>query len=207
VAQKPTRTRQKTIFVPKGTPTRITFDHLIGLQDKVDNDGTIAFGDSGAEDPGPQVDRTKLQGMGEGKLVVLKGFVKIARQEGGESVNCGKDIKSLPRNHDIHISIVEKRTEANECNSVVVEMTPHHRPAEWTAANVLKLSHFKGPVRVTGQLMFDSSHIPCDGGEPVGTNPKRVSLWEVHPIYKFEVCTADCSGEGTWEDLADWLNE
>jgi hypothetical protein len=141
--------------------------------------------------------------MGEGKLVVLEGFVKIARQEGAESVNCGANIINATRNHDIHISIVETRKEPNECNSVVVEMSPHHRPTEWSKANVLKLANFKGPVRGTGQLMFDSSHIPCDGGEPVGKNPKRVSLWEVHPIYKFD--TAD--GEGTWEDFADWVNE
>ena len=38
-------------------------------------------------------------------------------------------------------------------------------------------------------------------------NPKRVSLWEVHPIYKFEVCTGNCDGAGTWVPLDEWVKQ
>jgi hypothetical protein len=45
--------------------------------------------------------------------------------------------------------------------------------------------------------MFDASHVPCKNGAPVGSNPRRVSLWEIHPIYSFEVCpSGDCAGGG-----------
>jgi len=59
-------------------------------------------------------------------------------------------------------------------------------------------------VRVTGQRMFDSSHTPCINGSPAKGDPARVSLWEVHPIYKFEVCPqGNCAG-GDWVPLEAW---
>ena len=59
-----------------------------------------------------------------------------------------------------------------------------------------------------GPAYFDSSHFPCSGGQGAGKgNPKRVSLWEIHPIYKFEVCTANCAGAGTWVALDQWVKQ
>ena len=69
-----------------------------------------------------------------------------------------------------------------------------------------KVAAARSPVRVTGQLFFDSSHVPCAGGKEVRTNPRRFSLWEIHPIYQFEVCTADCDGTGTWLPLEQWVD-
>ena len=39
------------------------------------------------------------------------------------------------------------------------------------------------------------------------SNPKRVSLWEIHPVYKLEVCTANCGGAGTSVALDQWVNQ
>ena len=142
--------------------------------------------------------------VAEGKLAVLKGFVLIARQEGAESVNCGKNAPNSPPYHDIHISIVQSADETDECSSVVAETSPHHRPPEWNAANLNAVGKAHLPVRITGHLFFDSSHVPCADGKPVPSNPKRVSLWELHPVYEFEVCTANCDAEGTWAKLEDW---
>ena len=135
----------------------------------------------------------------------------IVRQEGAESVNCGS---TLPLNdklfHDIHISLVDSAntTLANECSSVVAEMSPHHRPDTWTKANLQKVATAKALVRVTRQLFFDSSHVACAGGiVAVAGNPKRMSVWGIHPIYKFEICTADCDGAGTWLPLDDWAKQ
>jgi hypothetical protein len=49
-------------------------------------------------------------------------------------------------------------------------------------------------------LMVDSSHTPCAGGVGIKGDPKRASLWEVHPIYKFEVCPG-----GKCVTLEDWV--
>jgi hypothetical protein len=71
------------------------------LQTDVEDDESITFGQNRV-----QVNRIKLQHMDEGKQVTLKGFIFIARQEGGESVNCKNqtDIKEGVSTHDIHIS-------------------------------------------------------------------------------------------------------
>jgi hypothetical protein len=196
----------KNNFCGQGQPEGINFDKLKQLQLQVGNDHSIPFGQKGTatRHPGPATQRGPLQSMGEGNAVVLNGFVLKARQEGGESVNCGSAVPDNPAYHDIHVALVANDTEKDECNAIVVEMSPHHRPAEWTAENVNKVAGVHAPIRVSGQLFFDSSHSPCQNGLPSSGDPKRFSLWEIHPIYNFEVCTGDCTGAGTWESLADW---
>jgi len=62
----------------------------------------------------------------------------------------------------------------------------HFRPKAWRDTTI---GDIERPVRVTGLLFFDSPHLPCDEeGHAVSGNPARVSLWEIHPVYLFEVC-------------------
>lgn len=205
--QETNQNEAKNNFCASGDPTPKSFDDLRKLQTQVANSKNINWGDknTATRKKGPTVNRAPLQKMGEGQLVTVNGFVLIARQEGGESVNCGKNVQDDAAYHDIHISLVPSADETNECNGIVVEMSPHHRPSEWTAENVNKLHAAQTPVRVTGDLLFDSSHEPCVHGQGVPSNPKRFSLWEVHPIYKLEVCTANCDGDGQWVAFSDWV--
>jgi hypothetical protein len=200
----------KNNFCAAGPPKAMTVADLTNLQAQVEKNASINFGseNKGTRKKGPTTNRAPLRKLGEGKLVTLRAFVLIARQEGGESVNCGKNVPDQPLFHDIHISLVSTADATDECSGVVAEMSPHHRPDSWTHENVEKVSRAKLPVRVTGQLYFDSSHFPCSGGQGAGEgNPKRVSLWEIHPIYKFEVCTAGCDGAGTWLPLDQWVKQ
>lgn len=197
----------KNNFCALGQPQTMTIDTLQELQRSVEQNTNINFGDEATAErkAGPTQNRAPLRQLGEGKLAVLTGYVLIARQEGKESVNCGTKVANDPLNHDIHISIVSAPDVTNECQSVVAEMSPHHRPDSWTAQNVNKVAHAKALVRVTGQLFFDSSHAVCENGQRVRSNPSRVSLWEIHPIYGFEVCTAKCSTNPTWTPIHVWL--
>jgi hypothetical protein len=194
----------KNNFCAVGPAKAKTISDLVNLQAKVEQDVTIPFGNTrshGTHPHGPATNRKPLQDLGEGTLVTLQGFVLIARQEGAESVNCGKNVDDKSTNHDIHISIVAAPGQ-DECSGVVAEMIPHHRPADWTEQNVNAVGSKKLPVRLTGQLFFDSSHSPCKSGVPSSGDPKRIALWEVHPIYDFEVCTqGDCSDGKGWETL------
>ena len=200
----------KNNFCAKGTAQSITIDYLTSLQKQVESNPAINFGsdNKGTRKKGPTTNRAPLKKLGEGKLVTLKAFVLIARQEGPESVNCEKNVPNQPLYHDIHISLVALTSVTDECSGVVAEMIPHHRPDLWTQENVEKVSSAKLMVRVTGQLYFDSSHFPCANGQGAGEgNPKRVSLWEIHPIYKFEVCTGGCDGAGQWVALDKWIGQ
>ena len=190
-----------------GTPITTSLAEFVSLQNKAEQIPGINFGNTHdhplTSKAGPVQDRSRLVALGEGNLVQLLGFVKIARQEGKESVNCGSNVPSGADFHDIHISIVLNPADT-ECASVVVEMTPHHRPAEWSAGHVNQVAKAGLLVRVTGQRMFDSSHTPCQNGSAISGDPARISLWEVHPIYKFEVCPqGNCSGGG-WVPLEAW---
>jgi hypothetical protein len=204
----------KNNFCPSNSnPQAMTIAQLADLQ-KTAQDKNIPFGNVDGHpittSPGPVTDRAPLKELGEGKLVILEGYVKLASQEDAESVNCGKPPKgpaNKPINHDIHISLVASLGQ-EECTGIIAEMIPHHRPAGWNPAKVNTAGTAGLKVRVTGQLMFDSSHTPCVSGKAVTgpgfTDPARVSLWEIHPIYEFEVCpTADCTSGG-WVDLLSW---
>lgn len=192
----------------QGQPNPADFQAMQRLQIAVNNDRSIAFGDknTATHHAGPQVDRRKLQQSGEGRLAVIEGVLLIARQEGGEGVNCKGHVTEDDAHHDIHISLVPPGSNV-ECDGIVVEMTPHHRPPQWTKDNVMQFAQGKR-VRVFGQMMFDSSHFPCVNRQPVSTNPKRMSLWEIHPIYRFEVCTANCTTNNpTWAKLEDLVDQ
>lgn len=202
-----TQNEAKNNFCASGAKP-ITIAQMKSLQGKVESDKSIPFGNEDTHPltsaPGPATDRSALVAPGEGNEVVLTGFVKIARQEGSESVNCGKNVPNEDPYHDIHISIVTTPGKA-ECSGVVVEMILHHRQASWTPDLVNQVAKAQRPVRVTGQLMFDSSHTPCISGKAVKGDPARTSLWEVHPIYKFEVCgQGDCSSDTGWVALEKW---
>jgi len=182
----------KNNFCAQGTPTVVTPQTLIALQGR-----TNVPAGQGLE----PLDRTPLKLLGEGKLVVIKAFIIEAHHAdlgGGESVNCKLGDEE---GNDIHIALGPTAT-TQECASVSAEISPHFRPASWN-----EIGHFEKfnpsthlnevntdlaallqaqPFRFTGQLFFDASHAPC----PCNTNctPKRSSDWEIHPIYKIEVC-------------------
>jgi hypothetical protein len=200
----------KNNFCPSGdasNPTLISIPELVALQTKAQEISNINFGNPRSHPltskAGPVQDRAPLVSLGEGSAVQLVGYVKIARQEGAESVNCGSNVPNEPAYHDIHISIVLSPAD-QECSGVVVEMTPHHRPEEWTAALLNQVASAGLLVRVTGQRMFDSSHTPCQNGTAIKGDPSRISLWEIHPIYRFEVCPQGNCSTGGWVRLENW---
>ena len=199
-------------FTAGGTPNTFLPTDLAALQAKT----TIASGHG--KEP---ADRAPLDKLGEGKLVRMKAFLIEAHHAdlgGGESVNCNGGTELM---NDIHMAMSAK-PDAEECNSVSAEISPHYRPASWN-----EIGHFETfnsttkkytpnpamaarlqshPYRITGQLFFDASHEVC----PCGTScsPTRASLWEIHPIYNIEVCKAgascDESKDVDWIAFDDW---
>lgn len=163
-----------------------------------------------------KTDRKRLKNLkvgqktiGEGDLVEVTGFIAITpagtkphANSGGESVNCripGSD------DNDFHISITEQL--GSEFQGIVVEMIPQKRPANWTEKQLKVVQSEKRRVRVRGGLYFDDHHKVNTGGNPkLSKQPKRMSLWEIHPVKSFEVCTkATCSANGPgWKSLEDW---
>lgn len=140
--------------------------------------------------------------LSEGRLVEIAAYLDAVHPQGNESVNCaGTD------GDDIHLNVGPKG--GTEWQGVVVEMIPQlQRPAGWDAATLARVEHAKLEVLVLGGLTYDNEHLVNDDStHPNGTQPKRVSLWEIHPVTGFYVCTAgtcDPAKPSEWTTLSAW---
>lgn len=157
-----------------------------------------------------------LAQAGEGQLHGVIGYLYDAKAEDKESSNC-----ELPRDNneedvDFHIWIGFKPlsgktvTPEEKKSAAIVEMTPHTRPLHpegWTTGALKEVRGKK--VRVVGQLMVDNEHNvkSQNCGLPDHTAQCwRLSVWELHPVTSFEVCTdsdeKNCTAtSGKWTEL------
>jgi hypothetical protein len=150
--------------------------------------------------------RSGFTALGEGTAVQFVGYILEAHYAdltGGESVNC--NVSDDEASNDIHIALVPQSGTKDECQSNSAEMIPHYRPASWTVSNLQKIGHTT-QVRVSGQLMYDADHKICgEAGFSAHDNPSRMSGWEIHPVYAFDVCVQSSNGTcSQWQALSDW---
>lgn len=200
--------QKNNLCAPTGEIVPVTLETFSALNNASNNEPSVPKGE-------PPPSRAKLKNivtlangrqLGEGKVVSFVGYAIDARHsnvdkdhpltEGnGESVQC--NLLGCAYN-DIHITMAEAANEQKMCRTIVAEIIPHFRPPAWDLfdspdfATYLK-SH---PVKITGQLFFDGSHVPCTAEGRAGNNPardnqkdfERLALWEIHPIYAINVC-------------------
>ena len=122
----------------------------------------------------------------ENRGVQVTGYLAATRESGSESCNGKSDVY-----HDFHLWITESPG-VDKRNGIVVEAIPFWKeqfPA-WQLKTFEKLVSEHAKVRVSGWILWDEEH-----GDEVGKS--RGSLWEVHPITKFEVLSGD-----TWKELS-----
>ncbi len=193
----------KRALPPEGEATMLSFETFSQLQSEA-----VQLVDQGL--PISPADRNQIKSIatsdgtvGEGSRVRLRAFLSGGKPHAntGESVNC--NLKGEV-NNDIHISVSESKN-ASEFEGVVVEMIPQDRPARWTSANVATL---RGKLLlIEGSLSYDNLHFANgDGANPVPRQPKRFSLWEIHPVLSVKVCqnaAADCDPNraADWKDF------
>jgi hypothetical protein len=140
--------------------------------------------------------------VSEGQLVQLAGYLVAVRAEGKESVNCaGQD------GFDFHLNIGEQG--ATEWEGVVVEMIPQlGHPVGWDTTTLGQVRDAHLQVLVVGGLTYDNEHLVNDDpAHPNGTQPKRIALWEIHPVTEFYVCamtTCDPAQRTDWTSLTAW---
>ena len=167
-------TAKNNFCAPTHDPDTLTYQKLLDLQAQSTNI------------PKALVDRKEVENLGEGNYVSYVAVIKNAHYSdttGGEAVNC--NTSGNPPN-DIHIVLMSDPNDLDECHSTTAEMSPHYRPTNWTPAMLNALGK---PVRIKGQLFYDNSHSICTASSR--PNPKRASLWEIHPVYSIEVCASN----------------
>lgn len=147
--------------------------------------------------------------VGEGTVVQFVAMMRGAHisdctrprpgKNGGEAVNCntlGTD------KNDIHIVLMplDEGPDASECDSVTAEIIPHFRPESWALLDLKTPTD--NPVRLTGQLFYDNSHRACVDGKG---SPARRTVWEIHPVYSFDVCKGTTDAECQMNDDSAWV--
>lgn len=190
--------------VPPGAPVTVAFSDLQALQTATD-----AVVTQGQDIP----DRTVIQNLtvgsttlGEGMAVQVSAFLSPDKPgphpNSGESVNC--DLRGTA-NNDFHIPVTETAG-LSPYAGIVVEMIPQNRNAAWTVASLKALQTNQTQVKVVGQLFYDNAHVVNgDPDNPIGGQPERFTLWEIHPISQFLVCSngtgCDVNSDSGWTAL------
>lgn len=202
--------RLKGNFCADSAATALSFYDFQSLQNLVDQKG-VSYGADAKIPEGRTVlkDLVSVDGgpVGEGSVVRYVAFLSHPRYASRESVNCRTTGTEW---FDIHMDLVRKAGEV-ACRSITAEIIPHLRPELWEVEYLKEVERQHVPVRITGQLFFDASHRPCHGDQDT-INPKRSTIWEIHPVYGVEVCKYDslqaCSAtnDTRWVPLDRWIN-
>jgi hypothetical protein len=169
--------------------------------------------------------KDELAKAGEGTLGGVIGYLYYVQKTGAESSNCLLDGKGDPEGADVdfHIGLgfdsdTAKKVLGNkiakgrlkrslQMTSVVVEMTPHYRSSfengVWTLENLQKVVGRQ--VKVVGQLLVDNEHNRdsdnCARSGADKTKCWRASIWELHPVTNFLVCSTDSCAK----DSPNWV--
>lgn len=129
--------------------------------------------------------------VNEGSLVRIIGFIpptepnKRLKTGSPESVNCGST-KTVEK--DIHIPLAPSRT-LTEFQGIIIEMIPQGRSPNWNLTKLRKIQSERRMVMVIGGLFYDNEHfVNAKPADVLGNQPRRFSLWEVHPVKDFYVC-------------------
>jgi hypothetical protein len=140
--------------------------------------------------------------VGEGDAVRLAGYIApsghsqtAGAHEGSlESVNCRVRAEPALSALDFHIPVTAAARGEDECHGAVVEMIPQGREQHpgWTLPALRDLAKRRALVLFVGRLFYDSEHLVRDDcSKPHVAQPKRMTLWEVHPVVEMYVCKDD----------------
>jgi hypothetical protein len=170
---------EKNRWVASGNFTDVSVSDIIGFQHDI-------LSAMGTEDRYRWTAAAKSQAtVSELQGVRLTGYITAAKEEGNESCNGNND-----NYHDFHIWITGSAGE-DKTKSIVVEATPFWREqfSGWQLTKFEQLVSQNAQVRISGWIMWDEDH-----PEQIGSS--RASLWEIHPITKFEYFSG-----GIWQTL------
>jgi hypothetical protein len=188
----------KTIAFEGATP--VTVEHLKRLQAAADRvlparrDRELTLEDRRA------IARLELGDLvaGEGSVVRVAGYIAPsgrsrfagAHEGGEESANCRLGAPNV----DFHVPITASARGEDECHGIVVEIIPQGRDAHprWTIAALRDLAQKRRLVLFVGRLFYDNEHaVRSDCTAQHEKEPRRASLWEVHPVVEMYLCADD----------------
>lgn len=174
------------------TPILLSFANLSSMQDEIGR----RLGLRSQNKDLSQEERNQLRGItvtngtvGESTLVKIVGFIPAGdglKSGAIETVNC-RLTEAVHR--DIHIPLVQTKTKT-EFQGIVIEMIPQGRPVNWDLSSLRKARNEGRKVMVIGGLFYDNDHlVNKDPNHLLAGHSRRFTIWEVHPVTQFFVCT------------------
>jgi hypothetical protein len=187
------------------TPVTLDLLAFAALQDDVNSRFTDAHTSKTQFHPDRQALMNRPAGhltVSESELVQVAAYLNAVHPEKKESVNCGGTDGA-----DIHINLGAQGS--SEWSGIVVEMIPQlGRPVGWDSADIARVRAAGLQVLVVGGLTYDNEHlINDDSTNAKAGQPKRSTLWEIHPITAFYLCEAaacDPEDHAQWTPLTTW---
>ncbi len=204
--------QRKRTVPPSGTAVSLSLDDFAALQQAADRLFALQHIPKAQLKELTAQERDLLRHLKVGSAHVSEGdFVQVSgymiglpqrpKAEGAESVNCNLKDDGTHKNNDFHIPLARKPSDT-EYEGVVVEMIPQRRPPVWKIDTIRGLAQQQRPVLVRGQLLYDNKHLVNKDPTADNGQPKRFSLWEVHPVTEFYVCrkdSCDAANLDEWE--------
>jgi hypothetical protein len=209
----------KRFIARAGEPVSLTINNFEQLQADTDPD---AIAHKKEREHLTLTNRTAgTKTVSEGDRVSVSGFLaRAADGSAAEKVNCKLSNSTTKDGRDIHINIGPEPN-LDEYDGIVVEMIPQLPvgdfivPARTKAKAALKKAmDAKLRVLAIGTLFYDNEHrVNKDKNNDIHGQPKRVSLWEIHPVLEFYVCpegkfcgsTLSGPNGGNWVELSKWI--
>lgn len=140
-------------------------------------DASVVTADWTAVNALPQASAPEIVGAPIRVVGYLSHRINVESSGKGESTNCHL---TQPNEVDWHMYLTPQPN-LGIARAMIVETTPRVRPNhKWTTQLLQPYVNKMTRVRVTGWLLFDSEHLDVVGKE-------RASVWEVHPVTKFEI--------------------
>lgn len=179
--------------MPTGiTPVTISFADLLNMQNEIGN----RLGIRSQNKTLTAAERAQLSNIsvtngivGESTLVKIVGYIPAGKglKEGSiETVNCKFADDSQK---DIHIPLTPLST-STEYQGIVIEMIPQNHPLGWNLAKLKRVRAANRKVMVIGGLFYDNEHlVNTNPAKPLTGHSKRFSIWEIHPVTQFFVCS------------------
>jgi hypothetical protein len=136
--------------------------------------------------------------LAEGAIVSIRGYVVgVPHVRRSDQNSCNPTAGRSSRDYVLNVGELAGDTEFDSIIAVItatireVPDTSGEKPADgkWDLEKLRRIAREPSMIRVTGQLFYDSKHIVnSDPEADLENEPRRLSLWEIHPVTAIDVC-------------------
>lgn len=131
----------------------------------------------------------------EGSVVSIRGYiVGIPHVSRADRDPCDTAPGRAARDYVLNLGELAGDTEFDSIIAVITARNRRQHPNDkkWNLEKIRRIARETAMFRLTGQLFYDSKHVVnSDPAAEMKDEPRRLSLWEIHPVTNIKVCRSD----------------